>query len=227
MLVAVVKEFAKKADKATTSPDERVATIELEQAGDSAKAAADPAVSSATRDAVLEAHLAICIAKAKARSLTLQGGEDKRRGSQSLSRHYTGIARRRNSRAFWGTRVGGRTASHSDAGVSSQRVCTQRSACGHPADRMGASLKQSTRPQTSQSSVLRDRCPVRSDDSRPSQDCDERSARGRRLSQVHRNINEKGARHKRRDCWVHHYRSSPSDGRREFQSGDSGLPRAR
>jgi hypothetical protein len=67
VLVAVVKEFAKKADKATTSPDERVAIIELEQAGDSAKAAAeaDPAVSSTTRDAVLEAHLAICIAKGK------------------------------------------------------------------------------------------------------------------------------------------------------------------
>jgi hypothetical protein len=44
-----------------------VAIIELEQAGDSAKAAAeaDPAVSSATRGAVLEAHLAICIAKGK------------------------------------------------------------------------------------------------------------------------------------------------------------------
>jgi len=67
VLVAVVKEFAKKADKATTSPDERVAIIELEQAGDSAKVAAeaDPAVSSATRDAVLEAHLAICLAKGK------------------------------------------------------------------------------------------------------------------------------------------------------------------
>ena len=66
VLVAVVKEFAKKADKATTSPDERVAIIELEQAGDSAKAAeADPAVSNATRDAVLEAHLAICLAKGK------------------------------------------------------------------------------------------------------------------------------------------------------------------
>ena len=66
-LVAVVKEFAKKADKATASPDERVAIIELEQAGDSAKVAAeaDPAVSSATRDAVLEAHLAICLTKGK------------------------------------------------------------------------------------------------------------------------------------------------------------------
>ena len=67
VLVAVVKEFAKKADKATTTPDERVAVIELEQAGDSAKAAAeaDPGVSTATRDAVLEAHLVICVAKGK------------------------------------------------------------------------------------------------------------------------------------------------------------------
>ena len=40
---------------------------ELEQAGDSAKAAveADPGVSRATRDSVLEAHLAICVAKGK------------------------------------------------------------------------------------------------------------------------------------------------------------------
>lgn len=67
VLVAVVNEFAKKADKAAASPDERVAVIELEQAGDSAKAAAeaDSGVSPAARDAVLEAHLAICIAKGK------------------------------------------------------------------------------------------------------------------------------------------------------------------
>ncbi len=67
MLVAVVNEFAKKADKATASPDERVAVIELEPAGDSAKAAleADPGVSRATRDAVLEAHLVICFAKGR------------------------------------------------------------------------------------------------------------------------------------------------------------------
>ena len=65
--MAVVDEFAKKADKAAASDDERVAVIELEQAGDSSKAAAeaDPGVSQATRDAVLEAHLAICIAKGK------------------------------------------------------------------------------------------------------------------------------------------------------------------
>jgi hypothetical protein len=67
VLVAVVNEFAKKADKATASSDERTAVIELEQAGDSAKAAAevDPGVSQATRDSVLEAHLAICVAKGK------------------------------------------------------------------------------------------------------------------------------------------------------------------
>jgi hypothetical protein len=67
VLVAVVNEFAKKADKATGAPDERIAVIELEQAGDSAKAAveADLGVSTATRDSVLEAHLAICVAKAK------------------------------------------------------------------------------------------------------------------------------------------------------------------
>jgi hypothetical protein len=41
VLVAVVNEFATKAGKAAVSPDERVAVIELEQAGDSAKAAAE------------------------------------------------------------------------------------------------------------------------------------------------------------------------------------------
>jgi hypothetical protein len=67
VLVAVVGEFAKKAEKATLSDDERTAVIELEQAGDSAKAAAeaDTGVADATRQAVLDAHLAICVAKAK------------------------------------------------------------------------------------------------------------------------------------------------------------------
>ena len=67
VLVAVVSEFAKKAEKAAGAEDERGAVIELEQAGDSAKVAAeaDPGLSDATRDAVLEAHLAICIAKSK------------------------------------------------------------------------------------------------------------------------------------------------------------------
>jgi hypothetical protein len=67
VLVAVVEEFARKAEKAAGSADERLAVVEVEQAGDSAKAAveADPGVSPATRDAVRDAHLAICIAKAK------------------------------------------------------------------------------------------------------------------------------------------------------------------
>jgi hypothetical protein len=65
VLVAVVNEFATKAEKAIASADERMAVVELEQAGDSAKAAAeaDSGVSSAARDAVLEAHMAICVAK--------------------------------------------------------------------------------------------------------------------------------------------------------------------
>jgi hypothetical protein len=67
VLVAVVNEFANKAEKATAADDERAAVIELEQAGDSAKAAveADTGVAEATRQAVLDAHLAICITKAK------------------------------------------------------------------------------------------------------------------------------------------------------------------
>jgi hypothetical protein len=67
VLAAVVIEFAKKAEKATGAEDERAAVIELEQAGDSAKVAAeaDTGVSDATRNAVLEAHLAICTAKSK------------------------------------------------------------------------------------------------------------------------------------------------------------------
>jgi hypothetical protein len=67
VLLAVVNEFASKAEKAAATADERVAVIELEQAGDSAKAAAeaDPGVSPAARDAVLAAHLAICITKAE------------------------------------------------------------------------------------------------------------------------------------------------------------------
>ncbi len=60
-------EFAKKAEKATAAEDERTAVIELEQAGDSAKVAAeaDAGVSESARQAVLDAHLAICIAKSK------------------------------------------------------------------------------------------------------------------------------------------------------------------
>ena len=67
VLLAVVSEFAKKAGKAAGAVDERDAVVELEQAGDSAKVAAeaDPGVSQPGRQAVLDAHLAICIAKAK------------------------------------------------------------------------------------------------------------------------------------------------------------------
>lgn len=67
VLVAVVDEFARKADKALESADETAAVIELEQAGDSAKAAAeaDTGVSESSRQAVLDAHLAICVAKGK------------------------------------------------------------------------------------------------------------------------------------------------------------------
>jgi hypothetical protein len=66
VLVAVVQEFANKADKALAASDGRVAVIELEQAGDSAKAAAeaDTAVAPETTTAVLDAHMAICILKA-------------------------------------------------------------------------------------------------------------------------------------------------------------------
>jgi hypothetical protein len=67
VLTAVVSEFAKKAEKAAGAEDQRGAVIELEQAGDSAKVAAeaDTGLSQATREAVLDAHLAICIAKSK------------------------------------------------------------------------------------------------------------------------------------------------------------------
>ena len=62
-----MNEFADQAAKAADADDERTAVIELEQAGDSADAAveADPAVSENAREAVLDTHLAICIAKAK------------------------------------------------------------------------------------------------------------------------------------------------------------------
>ena len=69
VLVAVVREFDKKADKSNansaTEAAARDSVIELEQAGDSAKAAveADLGASEATRQAVQDAHLAICILK--------------------------------------------------------------------------------------------------------------------------------------------------------------------
>ena len=67
VLVAVVEEFARKAGKAIDTGDERVAVIELEQAGDSAKAAAeaDAGLSAEARELLLDAHLSICIAKGK------------------------------------------------------------------------------------------------------------------------------------------------------------------
>lgn len=71
VLVAVVREFDSKADKANRQTDgygsTRDAVIELEQAGDSAKAAAeaDPDLGESARQAVLDAHLAICILKTK------------------------------------------------------------------------------------------------------------------------------------------------------------------
>ncbi len=65
--VAVVREFDTKADKSRHPGNDapRDSVIELEQAGDSAKAAAeaDPGLGSVAREAVLAAHLAICILK--------------------------------------------------------------------------------------------------------------------------------------------------------------------
>jgi hypothetical protein len=65
VLVAALLEFARQADKAVAATNERVAVIELEQPCDSTKAPAeaDSGLSPATRDAILEAHLAICVAK--------------------------------------------------------------------------------------------------------------------------------------------------------------------
>jgi hypothetical protein len=65
--VAVVREFDSKAAKAdrTAADAARDAVIELEQAADSAKAAAaaDPGIGGEAREAVEAAHLAICILK--------------------------------------------------------------------------------------------------------------------------------------------------------------------
>ena len=72
VLVAVVREFGAKLAKAENQAVDGVlagdAVIELEQAGDSAKAAAeaDAGASSDAREAVLAAHLAICKLKAGA-----------------------------------------------------------------------------------------------------------------------------------------------------------------
>ncbi|MCA1845107.1 MAG: hypothetical protein LC792_18315 [Actinobacteria bacterium] len=69
VLVAVVREFATKSAKAiglAGGDREWEAVIELEQAGDSAKAAAeaDAGAKEAARSSVLAAHLAICMLKA-------------------------------------------------------------------------------------------------------------------------------------------------------------------
>src|SRR4051794_36670551 len=69
VLVAVMREFDSKTDKAMRSASDdasaRDSVIELEQAGDSAKAAAeaDPGLGETAREAVLAAHLEICILK--------------------------------------------------------------------------------------------------------------------------------------------------------------------
>jgi hypothetical protein len=72
VLVAVVREFQTKLTKAESQATDGVpahdAVMELEQAGDSAKAAAeaDAGLSSDARESVLAAHLAICMLKAGA-----------------------------------------------------------------------------------------------------------------------------------------------------------------
>ena len=72
VLVAVVHEFQSKLAKAEGTAIDGVpghdAVLELEQAGDSAKAAAeaDPGLSNDSRESVLAAHLAICMLKAGA-----------------------------------------------------------------------------------------------------------------------------------------------------------------
>ena len=69
VLAAVVREFSAKAAKAVdlaSSDREWEAVVELEQAGDSAKAAAeaDSGAAETTKASVLDAHLAICMLKA-------------------------------------------------------------------------------------------------------------------------------------------------------------------
>ena len=72
VLVAVVREFQAKLAKAEIQAGDGVpgrdSVMELEQAGDSAKAAAeaDTGLSSGSRESVLAAHLAICMLKAGA-----------------------------------------------------------------------------------------------------------------------------------------------------------------
>jgi hypothetical protein len=70
VLTAVVNEFASKAEKAlraSANGQGRDAVFELEQAGDSAKVAAeaDGGAAEPTTSSVLDAHLAICMLKAE------------------------------------------------------------------------------------------------------------------------------------------------------------------
>jgi hypothetical protein len=73
VLGAVVQELARKAQKAldglpgADATGLRMSIVEVEQAADSAKVAAEAhaGVSDAARQAVVDAHLAICILKAK------------------------------------------------------------------------------------------------------------------------------------------------------------------
>jgi NADPH-dependent ferric siderophore reductase len=70
-LVAVVEELSRKFRKALGTMDqggsEREAVVEVEQAADSAKyaAEADPGVQDATKQAIVEAHDKICVLKSK------------------------------------------------------------------------------------------------------------------------------------------------------------------
>ena len=70
VVVAVVREFESKLrkaqERATDGQPDHDSVIELEQAGDSAKAAAeaDSGLSNDARESVLAAHLAICMLKA-------------------------------------------------------------------------------------------------------------------------------------------------------------------
>ena len=73
VLGAVVQELARKAHKAVDGMSEaddaglRASIVEVEQAADSAKAAAeaDAGLSDEARQAVVDAHLSICILKSK------------------------------------------------------------------------------------------------------------------------------------------------------------------
>jgi hypothetical protein len=71
VLVAVVEELARKFSKALDTidegGDEREAVVEVEQAADSAKyaAEADPGAGADTKQAVIDAHDRICVLKAK------------------------------------------------------------------------------------------------------------------------------------------------------------------